>query len=472
MADGKWKPISSKVFSLKKSTKRSFENSLPIVLFLPENKEFSKIFREKCRNFVSTQASAKSRAKKEVKVKAIFKNEQLIYLFLCNFAIFFTGFGLFPLLPLYASEFGASPAFIGIYLAITYIAISVGSIIAGQLSERLPRKTLFIWTGLLGIPSLILLGQAQALWQVVVLTGLVWFAGGVGLSIANVLTGLHASSAVRGKAFGLTSLASPLAAMIGGLVVGQIVSWQGYPLMFLILAIVWTMWPALAIFKVEDKPTCISANPAKQAQAPAHRPGTAFLLLLGTVLLASMTVSVVRLGLSLSMQARQFSAGDVSTANAIGGLVTIPLTLLIGVLSDKLGRKRFLMLGYLVAAGGTLMLIGAEQLWHFWVVSSLVLVARSVITALSPAYATDLLSRRALGRALPLVGTMNWASGVVGFAGSGYVLDAFGATGLYGSASVAAVIAGIVIVFLPASIGKTAPTPAVREKDALQASGD
>lgn len=405
-------------------------------------------------------------------MKALLKNKQLIYLFLCNFAILFTGFGLFPLLPLYAAEFDASPSFIGIYLAITYIAISIGSILAGQLSERLPRKTMFIAAGLLGVPSLILLGQARSLWQVVALTALVWFAGGVGLSIANVLTGLHTTSATRGKAFGLTSLASPLGAMIGGVIVGQMVGWQGYPLMFVALALVWTIWPVLAIFKIEDKPTCLSANPVQQASAPAHHPGTVFLLLLVTVLLASMTVSVVRLGLSLSMQAGQFSASDVSAANAIGGLVTIPLTLMIGVLSDRLGRKRFLMLGYLVAVGGTVMLIIAQQLWQFWVVSSLVLVARSVITSLSPAYATDLLSRKALGRALPLVGTMNWVSGVIGFAGSGYVLDTFGATGLYGAAAIAAVIAGIVIVFLPASLNSKPSISATQGRDALQTTGD
>jgi MFS family permease len=197
-----------------------------------------------------------------------------------------------------------------------------------------------------------------------------------------------------------------------------------------------------------------------------------FLLLLLTVLLASMAVSVIRLGLSLSMQAGQFSASDVSTANAIGGLVTIPLTLMIGALSDKLGRKRFLMLGYLIAAGGTVMLLAAQQLWQFWVVSSLVLVARSVITSLSPAYATDLLSRKALGRALPLVGTMNWVSGVIGFAGSGYVLDAFGATSLYGAAAIAAVIAGIVIVFLPASMNTNPSVATPTGRDALQTSGD
>jgi MFS family permease len=394
----------------------------------------------------------------------LIKNKQLIYLFLCNFAILFVGFGLFPLLPLYAVEFDASPSFIGIYLAITYIAISIGSILAGQLSERLPRKTLFAAAGLLGIPSLILLGQAESLWQVVILTALVWFAGGVGLSIANVLTSLHTTPSTRGRAFGLTSLASPLGAMIGGVIVGQMVAWQGYPLMFAALAVVWTMWPLLAIWKIEDKPICIPANPKPQAVSSAHRPGTVFIFLLVTVLLASMTVSVVRLGLTMSMKAGQFSASDVSTANAIGGLVTIPLTLMIGVLSDKLGRKRFLTLGYLVAAASAMMLIAAQQLWQFWAVSSLVLVARSVITSMSPAYATDLLSRKALGRALPLVGTMNWVSGVIGFAGSGYMMDLFGAVSLYGATTLIAILAVVMVIILPANLETTQAGPVIDTK--------
>jgi len=405
-------------------------------------------------------------------MNALLKNKQLIYLFLCNFAILFVGFGLFPLLPLYAAEFGASPSFIGIYLAITYIAISVGSILAGQLSDRIPRKTLFTAAGVLGTPSLILLGQAQSMWQVVVLTGLVWFAGGVGLSIANVLTSLHTTSTTRGKAFGLTSLASPLGALIGGIIVGQMVGWQGYPLMFAALAVVWTMWPVLAIWKIEDKPTCVSGSPKQQTVSSAHRPGAVFLFLLATVLLASMTVSVVRLGLSMSMKASQFSASDVSLANAIGGLVTIPLTLLIGVLSDKMGRKRFLTLGYLVAAGSTMMLINAQQLWQFWVVSALVLVSRSIITSMSPAYATDLLRRKALGRALPLVGTMNWVSGVIGFAGSGYILDVFGKTSLYGGSTLLAILAVVIVAILPASLDSIRNKPVVDNRDALQPFGD
>jgi DHA1 family multidrug resistance protein-like MFS transporter len=405
-------------------------------------------------------------------MKTIFKNKQLLYLFLCNFAILFIGFGLFPLLPLYASDFGASPSFIGLYLAITYIAISIGSILAAQLSELLPRKTLFVTAGLLGTPALFLLGRAQSLWHIVVLTALVWFAGGIGLSISNVLTGLYTTSSTRGKAFGLLALASPLGALIGGLVVGWLVSWNGYPLMFSVLAIVWSMYPVLAWTKVQYKPTCVPAGKTPQTFPPAYRTRIPYLFLLVTVLLTSMTLSVGRLGLSMTMKNQQFSPGDVSTANAFGGLITIPIMLLIGVLSDRLGRKHFLLTGYIVAMVGTLALIGAQTLWQFWIVSSLILASRSVITSMSPAYATDLLSRRALGKALPLIGTMNWVSGVIGFAGSGFVLDTFGPTSLYSAAAIAAVIASLVVAVLPASLNTKSTVPGTGNRETLQTIGD
>lgn len=393
-------------------------------------------------------------------MKEILQNRHVLYLFLCNFAIVFIGFGLFPVLPLYASEMGASPSFIGIYLAVTYIAISVGSILAGQLSGRVPYRLLFAGSGLLGTVVLLLLARTDGLWQVVTLTALVWFAGGVGLSVASVLVTLHTTSSERGRAFGLLALSSPLGALIGGLVVGRLVVGSGYPLMFVVLAGVWSMFPLLALTRVQYEPSC-DPSPVQSARSePAlARPGFPFAVLLVTILLASVTVSVGRMGISMTMKDLLFSAGEVSTANAFGGLFTIPVTLMIGAFSDKLGRKRFLFMGYVFAMGSTLLLIAARAVWQFWLVSSLVLASRSVITAMAPAYATDLLSRRSLGRTLPLVGTMNWVSGVIGFAGSGYVIDAFGAASLYGGTTVAAVLAGLLLAFLPVSLRKAAPAP-------------
>lgn len=393
-------------------------------------------------------------------MKEILKNKHVLYLFLCNFAIVFIGFGLFPVLPLYAADLGAGSSFIGIFLAVTYIAISVGSILTGQLSGRVPYRLLFAGAGLLGTVALLLLAQVDVLWQVVTLTALVWFAGGVGLSVASVLVTLHTTSSERGRAFGLLALSSPLGALIGGLVVGRLVVGSGYPLMFVVLAGAWSMFPLLALTRVQYEPSCEpSPVQSPRTESVVARPGFPFAILLVTVLLASVTVSVGRMGISMTMKDLSFSAGDVSTANAFGGLFTIPVTLMIGALSDKMGRKRFLFMGYAFAMGSTLLLIAARNLWQFWLVSSLVLASRSVITAMAPAYATDLLSRRSLGRSLPLVGTMNWVSGVFGFAGSGYIIDAFGTDSLYGGTTAAAVLAGIMVAFLPVSLKKEAPAP-------------
>lgn len=406
-------------------------------------------------------------------MKTLIKNKQLTYLFWCNFSILFIGFGLFPLLPLYAAEFEASQSFIGIYLAFTYIAISTGSILSAGSSGRLPRKALFIAAGLMGTPAIFLLGQAQSLWQVVVLTALIWFAGGIGLSISNVLTGLHTTSTTRGQAFGMLALASPLGALIGGIVVGKTVEWGGYSLMFTVLAIIWSIYPILALTRVQEKADCaLPVGMPAQPSNSSYRPGKIFLFLLLTIFLASMTVSIGRMGISLAMKGQGFSASGVSTANAIGGLVTIPVTLLIGSFSDRLGRKRFLALGYLFAAAGTAMLMRAHEIWQFWVVASLVLASRSVITSMSPAYATDLVRRRFLGKVLPLVGTMNWVSGVIGFAGAGYVLDTFGGTSLYGAAAIAAFLALIVLVFLPASWRAGQSFLAADPKEAVPTTGD
>lgn len=241
-------------------------------------------------------------------MNTLIRNKQLSYLFLCNFAILFTGFGLFPLLPLHAAEFGASPSLMGVYLGITYVTSSAGSILAGLLAERLPRKTLFIAAGLTGAPALFMLGQARSFWQVVVLTGLVWFTGGLGISVSSVLASLHTTSATRGKAFGALALASPLAALLGGIVVGRTVDWGGYSLMFTALTIVWLLWPALALTRIQDVPACASpiGLTSQPTQASSQPLGTIFLLLLTAVLLGQMTVSIGRMGLSLVMDSQQF----------------------------------------------------------------------------------------------------------------------------------------------------------------------
>lgn len=373
------------------------------------------------------------------------KNKELFYLFFTNFAIFFTGMGLSPLLPLYAAQFGATPTIIGIYLGFVYVSIAAGAIVTNWLAERLTRKGLFVGAGVLGIPALVLLGHVTALWQLVILTGFVWFVGGIGLALVSVYTGLYATDKSRGKSFGLTYLALPVASVLGGTTVGQLVTWQGYPLMFVVLSVVWAGWPLVGLLGLKDEPAPAPAQPAPAPDRSPQRLARTFYLVLVVVLMSATTVYISRLGTSLSMHALNFSPGAITSTTAVGGLVTIPVTFLIGSLSDRLGRKGLLMLSYLLAAGGILILSVSSELWHFWLAAALPLVARSANGSVAAAFATDLLGAEAAGRGLPWLNTVSWLAGILGSTGAGYLMDAVGATSLYVIAAALSVVAAALL---------------------------
>jgi MFS family permease len=369
-------------------------------------------------------------------------------LFLCNLAILFVGFGVFPLLPVYAARFGATPTLIGFYLAATYLSITLGTLLTGWLSGRVPRKVVFVTAGIPGALALFLLGLATTLWQVVILTGVVWFTGGIGLSLVSVFIGLHAEENNRGKWFGLVALTNPLGAVVGGTVVSWMVACQGFPHMFALLSLVYAVWPLIGLWKVQDKPAANAARP-ERAKWKRVRLSRSYPLLLLAVLLSALTVSVVRIGLSLSMTAIQFSPAAIAGVNVVGGLATIPVVVGFGALSDRLGRRLFLVLGYLLAAFSAVSLVTASQLWHFWIVAAAVLIARSISGSLAAALATDILQPQSLGRSLPVLSTMAWASGVLGFAVSGYVIETLGAGNLYLIATLLSMLAAGLIGMMP-----------------------
>jgi len=344
-------------------------------------------------------------------------------------------------LPLYATEFGATRTVIGIYFAVVYAASVVGTIATGWLAQRVPPKSLFVAAGVLGVGALVLLGQATALWQVVLFTAAIWFGGAITIPLVGVFTGLVADGDNRGKSFTLMYLAFPLGAVFGGTTVGQLVAWQGYSVMFAVLAAVWAVLPLIGLLALRDErfsKLTSSEGKAGEASAPL---GRTFFLLLAAFLLSATAVNVGRLGTSLSMQTFNFSPNAVASTATVSGLVTIPVTILIGALADRLGHKRLLVVGYALAAGGALTLVAATQLWQFWVAATLMLVAFVTNISVASAFATSMLEPRALSRGLPMINAMDSVASIASFAGTGFLMDTFGATPLYLASAGLAIVA-------------------------------
>lgn len=394
-------------------------------------------------------------------------NKQFLYLFLSNFTILFVGMGLFPILPVYFSRFGAPQGVIGVFFAAIYLANAAGPMMVGWLSGRFSRRGMFVTAGLLGVPTLLLLGHVQALWQVVALTAILWFCGGMDIALVSVFTGLHTRDTNRGKSFSLVSLSIPLGSLLGGATIGYLVNHFGYSLMFIVLGIIWMALPVLGLFAIQDTQQKSGAAGVSKLNKMPARLGARFSVLLLIALLSSVAINMGRLGNSLSMQNLEYSTSSIASSATISGLIAIPLTLLIGFLSDRLGHRHFLALTCLLAAGAAVSLGFASELWQFWLVATLVLVAFCINGAMLSALATNLLPAPQLGRGLSLVNTASSTGSILSFISTGYLLEWLGQRTLFLMAAILPILAALVLELVLHNREAPIPVAIVSESDCL-----
>jgi MFS family permease len=381
---------------------------------------------------------------------SILKNKQIRYLFLTSFAVLFTGMGLFPILPLYAAQFQASNSLVGLYFAIVYAANALGPVAAGWLITRLSLRTVFIAGGSIGLPALILLATAHNFVQVIIFTSLLWFSGGVIMALVSILTGLQTDINSRGKAYSLIAMVSPLGSLIGGGVVGWMITWQGYSAMFSILAVVWSIVPLIGwfsmkeIFLPQQKEKASVSQPDAQTAFSSHF-GTQFTRLLMVVFLGSIATNVSRFASSLSMQAANYSAESIASAAMISGLVAIPFTLAIGSLADRLGRRHFLGISFLFILFAAVVLMNAKDLWQYWLASILNMLGYSVSGAMAQALTGEVVAERTLGRGLSWMSIISSIANILCFAVGGLLVDLFGLFQVFLMAALVAFITSSVI---------------------------
>ena len=350
---------------------------------------------------------------------------QILALFVCNLVLWTAGNGLIPLLPVVATRLGASPAVAGYYLAFSYLALALGAVTAGWLSDRLQRRKMpFIIVGLASIPIAWLIGRVANVWGLSVLTAMLWFCAGLDLALVSILAGLSAREGERGKVFGLLSLTSGLGGAIGGLASGSIVERWGFPTMFLAVAVFLILLPLAGAFLTEQAVVRVPGVDAQARKGPGL--GRYYYLLFAASVAASVAHFIILFGRSLLMGNLGFGPVAIASTGVVGGIVSMPLPLLMGWLSDRAGRKGFLYLGYLAGIIGLSILAMSESLWHFWIVLALEEICTAANISIGSAWVTDLVSRESLGKGLSLFGATSWLGGVLGFATAGYAFQSFG----------------------------------------------
>jgi MFS family permease len=295
------------------------------------------------------------------------------------------------------------------------------------------------------------MGQIRSIWLLATISATWYFWAGMSVTLINILAGLVTGERSRGKVFGILALNTAFGSLIGGLAMGPIADRWGYPTMFLLLSLFGLLWPAIGLFLKEgaaDRPQ-FAANRGRE---PSGGLGWSFYLLFLASLAATIGCYVFTMGRSLVMDELGFGAADISITSAVSEVPILPLPLLLGWLSDRVGRKRFLTLCFLSATAGLLGLVFSTSLWHFWITSTLITV--SFITgAIGTALVTDIVPQESLGRGLSLFGATNWIGGILGCAGAGYAVQHFGPVSTF----VAGALLPLMAVGLLIAIRRTRP---------------
>src|SRR4051812_3586964 len=358
---------------------------------------------------------------------------QLSTLFVCGLCMAVIGAGTMPLLSIYALRLGASAEAVSTMIAAAYVALAIGAAVAHRLAALAasPKRAL-VAAGLLSAPILGLLGQMSSIGQLAALFLGAWFLGGVAGTLIGALVGLAADSQQRARVFGVLWLREPLGALIGGALFGAVGERLGLTAAFVLAGVGAVLWPLLGAIGLR---TAWEPAERREAAPAAQRDETrlppAFTVLLMTAVLGTIPVFAGRLGTALTMQAQGFGPGAIGSTVLVGGLLTVPLLPMIGVLADRLGRRPVTMLAYGLSALGMLTLVGAVDLWQFWVATALLSIASSACGALTAALAADLLPGSLLARGFGYLGVVNWVAATIGSVGVGFGLAVVGATGLY-----------------------------------------
>ncbi|MCL6240204.1 MFS transporter [Acinetobacter amyesii] len=153
----------------------------------------------------------------------------LFSLFLAGFAIFSSLYCVQPMMPIFADFFHVSPTHSSFPLSFSTIALAVGLLFTGLISDRLGRKPVMV-TALFLVASLLIISSIFPLWEIFLLNRVL-----IGLSVSGVAAvamtyiGEEIAQKDIGFAMGLYISGTAIGGMGGRLIAGVLIdyiSWQ------------------------------------------------------------------------------------------------------------------------------------------------------------------------------------------------------------------------------------------------------
>ena len=378
-----------------------------------------------------------------------------------RFAFLTHGNGLGPLLPV-RRRLGCQPGVGGLPRSQQRCSWRWAHSGAGRISDTTQRRKEALAICLsLEVLICLLTSRVTELWQFFLLTDLQWLVGGCGFTLSPILAGLFAEKEERGRVFGIIAAVPGLAALLGGLSMGRLADAWGFESVFVAIALWYACFVPIALFFVEDK--VVAAAPKKQAAGAAPAFGASFNLLVTAAVAGTMAVAMGSLGRSLAMKQQGFSASDISATVAVAGVAMLALSPVLGKLSDRIGRRQMLAMGYVLGCAGLLLFAGASDLRQFMAAMAFVSMITMAGNSAGRALIADLIPAQILGSGLARYGAIGSMGSMCGSAFMGNAVQTVGTQGAFLLSALLPLgaLAAVLRIRPPAREGRAAGSPGV-----------
>jgi MFS family permease len=253
-----------------------------------------------------------------------------------------------PILPMFIATMGGGGLAVG---AIGGLTESVGSLLkvfSGYWSDRIKRRKPFVFLGYLTSALIKLFFPLSTIWQhILVLMPAERVGKGLRDAPRDALIAASAEEKVRGRGFGIHRAMDTSGAILGSILAFTLVSALALPMRsVLMIAALVAFSAVLPLFAVREQTgAVVETEDLRPSLKGLPKPFYQFLAVATIFSLGNFTY------MFLILRARQLFASELATVMPILLYVLINVTYAAfsvpsGILSDKIGRKRTLLLGY------------------------------------------------------------------------------------------------------------------------------
>jgi MFS family permease len=341
-----------------------------------------------------------------------------------------------PLLPLFATELGATPAQVGIVVAVSTLTGVVIKLPAGILSDLWGRRAL-LWVGLAAFALTPFAYLAVAALGVLVAVRVVHgLATAVFAPVAMALVA-DEFPARRGEALGWYSAATQAGKLFGPMLGGFLLVWAGYQFSFLVCGVLGLV--ILALFATADFGSTAATVTRSGDVVPRFLQGLRTVaghprLLLTAGMEAVQMFASGALMAFLPLYGTQVGLDPARIGLLFGaqGVVFVGVKPIMGRVSDRMGRVPLIVAGLLLA-GATLALVPfTHRFWWLALLAAAFGLGEAVATSSTSALAADLVARKDTGSAMGIFGTIMDIGHAAGPIVTGVLIAAWGYGGAFG----------------------------------------